>query len=325
MGGKQWCPISQFSSSFAPIPHRSRPHTPTHTMADHHHEDDDGALQPPPALRPAPPVTVYGLEVGLLDVGRFVALNGYADACRLLPFLSRSFHREEDYVVACKHVKYGGKQRTRLMSLARAGDDKRVSLLLKVGADVDARDTRGSTALHIASSKGHAPVVRRLLDKGMDVEGTDVHGYTPLHIASYEGQASVVYALLAKGADASAVDKWGYTSLSLAIRAGRTAVVSLLLEAGVDPNGREITDNRGEDDVTNVSIPLMEAAGDFKTSRAPIVHLLLRHGANVNAEGSLGCTPLHSASWGSDESLFRLFLDLGGTDVRRPPPPRQGR
>jgi hypothetical protein len=98
-----------------------------------------GAGAPNAAPRPFR-LPVSGLEVGLLDVGRFVALNGYAHECRLLPFLSRSFRREEDFLVACKHVRYGGKQRTRLMSLAGGGDVDRVTLLLKVGADVEARE-----------------------------------------------------------------------------------------------------------------------------------------------------------------------------------------
>jgi ankyrin repeat protein len=245
-------------------------------MADHH---DDGA---PPARRvvPAPPVTVYGLEVGLLDVGRFVALNGYADACRRLPFLSRAFHREEDYVVACKLVRYGGKQRTRLMSLARAGDSKRVALLLKVGAKVDAKDTRGSTALHCASEAGHATIVRQLLDKG---------------------------------ADANVVDRDNETPLTLAIPGDYGSIVHLLLDKGADVNAHVLVqdDNDEDGEMTNRDTPLMEAVGDFETSHTDIVHDLLKHGASINAEGYQGRTPLHSACFGADESFVRLFLDRG--------------
>ena len=158
-----------------------------------------GAGAPPAAPRPFR-LPVSGLEVGLLDVGRFVALNGYAHECRLLPFLSRAFRREEDFLVACKHVRYGGKQRTRLMSLAIQGDVDRVSLLLKVGADVDARDAGGWTPLHWASATGRETVVRLLLDKGADVNATKTFGKTPLHIASERGHASIVRLLREAGA-----------------------------------------------------------------------------------------------------------------------------
>jgi ankyrin repeat protein len=107
-------------------------------------------------------VSVCGLIVGLLDVGRVVALNGYADACKLLPFLSRDFLREDDFLIATKHVRYGPKKRTRLMSLARKGDEVRVARLLRVIADIEARDAKQWRPLHLASKAGHAPVVRFL-------------------------------------------------------------------------------------------------------------------------------------------------------------------
>ena len=102
----------------------------------------------------------------LLDAGRVVALNDYAEELRLLPFLSRSFHREEELLIATKRVHYGSKKRTRLHSLARKGDLARVRLLLKVGADVNAKDEGGRTPLRYAAEKGHESVVRYLAAEG---------------------------------------------------------------------------------------------------------------------------------------------------------------
>ncbi len=186
-----------------------------------------GAGAPPAAPRPFR-LPVSGLEIGLLDVGRFVALNGYAHECRLLPFLSRSFRREEDFLVACKHVRYGGKrQRTRLMSLAQLGDVDRVTLLLKVGADVEARDADGYRPLHIASTNGRGSVVRQLLERGADVRATTTDGWTPLHVASQEGHQSVVRLLLDRGADVNSATKDGILPLLRpAWRATRPSSVS---------------------------------------------------------------------------------------------------
>jgi hypothetical protein len=91
---------------------------------DRDRDRDDGA--PPPAQRARPddppaPVYVCGLEVGLLDVGRVVALNGYPEACKRLAFVSSSFYLERDLLMATKRVRYGGWERTRLMSLSRKG------------------------------------------------------------------------------------------------------------------------------------------------------------------------------------------------------------
>ena len=44
-----------------------------------------------------------------------------------------------------------------------------VQVLLKVGADVEAKDQDGSTSLHFASEYGHAAVVQTLLQHGADV------------------------------------------------------------------------------------------------------------------------------------------------------------
>jgi hypothetical protein len=131
------------------------------------------------------PALVCGLEVGgLLDVGRLVALNGYADACGRLTFVARPFYVERGLLMATKHARYGVKQRTRLMSLARKGDVERVAFLLKVGADTEARDADGSTPLYIASKQGHEAVVRLLLVGGADVRaalpsGSDAPATSP--------------------------------------------------------------------------------------------------------------------------------------------------
>jgi hypothetical protein len=199
---------------------------------------DDRDDTAPPAQRARPdddppaPVSVCGLEVGLLDVGRVVALNGYPEACRRLAFVSPGFYLERDLLMATKRVRYGPRKRTRLMSLSRKGDVERVSFLLKVHAEVDAADVYGRTSLHYASERDHESVVRLLLDKGADMGATSGIGWTPLHEASYRGQESVVRLLLDRGADAGARATVGYTPLYYASCNGHAAVVALLREAG---------------------------------------------------------------------------------------------
>jgi hypothetical protein len=80
-------PLDRTHAPRPPIPRATDAHTHTHAMAGRDPDDHDGA--------PAPPaVFVCGLEVGLLDAGRLVALNGYAHEFRRLPFVSRVFRRE---------------------------------------------------------------------------------------------------------------------------------------------------------------------------------------------------------------------------------------
>jgi hypothetical protein len=83
---------SPLSRSIARPRSRARPtHTHTHTMAGRDPGDDRDDTAPPaqrarPDDDPPAPVSVCGLEVGLLDVGRIVALNGYPEACGRLAF-----------------------------------------------------------------------------------------------------------------------------------------------------------------------------------------------------------------------------------------------
>jgi ankyrin repeat protein len=194
----------------------------------------DGAALPtsPKAVRRMP---FSDLEVGLLDVGRFVALNGYAHECRRLVFVSRDFYGEDDYLVAGKNVEYGDLQRTRLMSLARKGDLRRVTLLLKVGGDVNAADEDGMTPLLLASERGHASVVNTLLDSEANVEARDVRGRTALHLASIGGHVDVVRLLLeSEEVDVDAEDDKGQTPLLYADEHGRHVVTKLLAKAGAD-------------------------------------------------------------------------------------------
>jgi ankyrin repeat protein len=142
----------------------------------------------------------------LLDAARLVALNGFAHECRLLPFLSPDYAREEDFLVATRHLTYGRHKRTRLMSVSHRGDSARVRSLLRVGAEVGAGDVDGSTALHWAGEGGSAVVAAQLLDKGADVDARDKRQQTPLMYASWQGRLAVVEVLLARGAGIGARD-----------------------------------------------------------------------------------------------------------------------
>ena len=72
----------------------------------------------------------------------------------------------------------------------------------------------------MASQQGHLDVVQALLAKGADVNAKDNDGATALMLASQNGHLDVVQALLAKGADVNAKANDGVTAL---IRPPRTA------------------------------------------------------------------------------------------------------
>lgn len=154
---------------------------------------------------------------------------------------------------------------------AMSGDRDAVRTLLKEGADVNAIQGDGVTALHWAAVKGDAELADMLVVAGGNVRArTRFGGYTPLHVAAERGNATVVAALLKGDADVDATTNTGATALMLAAKAGDTTAITALLDAGAKPNAAET--QRGH-------TPLIFAAA---ANRLPAVKLLLARGADPN-------------------------------------------
>lgn len=71
-------------------------------------------------------------------------------------------------------------KKTLLMYAAWTGNEAAVSHLLYKGADVNAKDKDGVTALHLAVWKGHNAIALRLLEHGADPAVQANDGMTPL-------------------------------------------------------------------------------------------------------------------------------------------------
>jgi ankyrin repeat protein len=156
---------------------------------------------------------------------------------------------------------------------AMRGDTAKVRLLLKQGADVNAAQGDGMTALHWAAARGDAAQVKMLVFAGARLEALTRNGsYTPLHVAARAGRASAVTALLDAGANAkAATTSGGATPLHLAAAQGSTETVIALLDKGAPIDARE-----GAWQQT----PLMWAAA---YDRVPAVELLVKRGADLKA------------------------------------------
>ena len=82
-----------------------------------------------------------------------------------------------------------------LLKMAKEGQDALVRTLLDAGADINARDEDGRTALMLAAMEGHLDTVAALLDAGADVEARDNDGKTAQDLATAEGQNKIVQVL----------------------------------------------------------------------------------------------------------------------------------
>jgi len=119
------------------------------------------------------------------------------------------------------------------MCAALEGRTWAVKASLRRGADVNARDSQGRTALMFAVTNGHADTVKALLEHGGDVNVKADDGGTALMLAACGGDAGIVRALLDEGADLGGkFTLTGKTALALAEEHGYSAIVELLKQAG---------------------------------------------------------------------------------------------
>ncbi len=126
---------------------------------------------------------------------------------------------------------------TALHWAAQNGNVALADLLLHAKAKVDAVTRIGSyTPLHLASRNAHSAVAKKLLDAGSDPNaGTTTGGSTPLHFAAGSGDVGTVTALLDEGAEINTrEERWGQTPLIFAAAANRVDVLKVLLARGAD-------------------------------------------------------------------------------------------
>ncbi len=160
---------------------------------------------------------------------------------------------------------------TPLVDAARRGEVELVRSMLDDGADVNAAQGDGLTALHASAERGHVEIAKLLIAAGADLDAeTRIGHYTPLHLAGRGGHGHVVLALAEAGADVSrATSNTGVTPLHLAASAvGGEPAVATLLDHGAAVNAREASAGQ---------TPLMFAAA---YDRAAAVRELLSRGAD---------------------------------------------
>ncbi|KAJ5458387.1 hypothetical protein N7475_009775 [Penicillium sp. IBT 31633x] len=154
-----------------------------------------------------------------------------------------------------------GNRRMAEMLLMREGE-REGDGIMGPGAEIDAVELRGKTALHIATAHDREDIVQLLLAHNAGVNAASDGGWTPLHNACDKGCEGIVRILLGEGAQINAQLLNGVTPLHLAAQGGHREVVQCLLER---PDlKRRVRDNFG-------STPFLRAA-QFK--RKDIVLLL---------------------------------------------------
>jgi ankyrin repeat protein len=176
---------------------------------------------------------------------------------------------------------------------ASKGNNAEIERLLKRGADVNAQQADGATALQWAAYRGDAKLAELLLKAGAKPGLANHDGATPLWLAAARGDAAVIQALLKGGADANEQLPLGRRPLMLAARSGNVDAVHALLEHGADVNAGET--ERG-------TTALMQAADQ---GHADVLKELIQHGANVAALSKAVMRDGRTAALGNSEDPRR--------------------
>jgi ankyrin repeat protein len=185
-----------------------------------------------------------------------------------------------------------------LYEAAESGDKEAVLRVLNKGADVNAKDEEGRTALHAAGRYDKVEITQLLLDYRADVNIKDNSGRTPLHQSSSALGHNVAQLLLEYGADIDARDDKKRTILHEAAKDRHWALVELLVEKGADIEAKD----------ANNKTALHEACAGWPEK----VQFLLQNGADIAAETNDGWTALHFAAEHGSGEMVDLLLKQDG-------------
>ncbi len=119
------------------------------------------------------------------------------------------------------------------------------------------------------------------------------------------GDAKTAETLLAYGVSPDLPDRYGATPLYYAASLNQTEIVDLLLSYHADPNS-PVEINKGSSSYDTPSAPLHYAA---EVGNLRIARLLVAAGAQVNARGQSGRTPLHFA--GTQLGMMQFLIEKG--------------
>ncbi|TRY72355.1 hypothetical protein TCAL_03404 [Tigriopus californicus] len=189
------------------------------------------------------------------------------------------------------------KRQTALHLAAKFGHEAIIGRLLDMNANPLVKEENGRTPLHLSAQNGHLETCRQLsiLPK-VDLNTKDANGMTCLHLCAFKENADCLKCLIDAGADIHIKDKFGRTALHYASVKGWFQCVHHLVTAGCS------VDCADHDQIT----PLMLAT--LSDSEAKCVEYLLVQKANGLLKDHQDLNVLHyAAAAGNSEALTQIF------------------
>ena len=198
------------------------------------------------------------------------------------------------------------------------GDASLAEGLISKGAKVDElpSDSDGKTALHLAAEFDYPDVIRVLVKHGAQINARGNDRETPLHTAVSCGSPLAIRVLLELGADTEIKNWQGRSPAHLAAYLGLIDSLRPFVDAGLD-----FTHTNFKDRTILHNAVLREGKFSYhrKDSRAVgMVNFILEHGGEkiINAQTSVGVTTLDYLRRDENKKLVRLLLSYGAVGVR---------
>ena len=179
--------------------------------------------------------------------------------------------------------------------------NKIIAILLDNGADPNAKNFIGDTALHHAASAGNIEAVKLLLAAGADSKAANDEGETPLKNAARDGHIEIAELLLAGGAKIKDKTASGCGPLYEAAKEGNKQIAVKLIDAGA-----EVDQTCGSYSRTPLDVAC--AQGHLE-----VIKVLVAHGADINYQDGEGFNALHHAAFW-DRRKEAAFLLVRGAD-----------
>jgi len=191
-----------------------------------------------------------------------------------------------------------------LFAAAAKGDAAAVAKLASSGANVNARDDRGRTPLHVAAFMKQRDAMKALVDAGADANALDADRYDMVTIAAVADDPATLDAAIKLGNRATNVtSRYDGTALIAAAHLGHVEVVRILIKAGAPL-----------DHVNNLGwTALIESIvlGDGGARHTATLDALVEAGANVNVADRQGMSPLHLAEGRGYRDMAEILKSAG--------------
>lgn len=165
-----------------------------------------------------------------------------------------------------------------IVAATRQRQNAVVEAIVAAEGDVDARDHRGRTALHVAAELGRDQLAQRLAAAGATLDAENTEGQRPLAVALANGHVELAISLTESGADPN-VRVNDVPLLLMAVRAAQGELIDAILA------------NDGRIDVVDADGNTVVHAA-VESERIELVQRLAEAGALIDQQNDAGITPL---------------------------------